>query len=311
MGQAVDAGETWKELHANSIVIDGTCPLGRKREYLDWYAQGGVTVSVVTVGGIWTHVNAGETLRALGGWLNYISERPNLRLIRTSEDIRIAKREKKLGILFHFQGTEPLEASVDLVDAYHALGVRMIQLTYNLKNRVGDGCEERTDCGLSRFGIDLIKRMNARRMVVDCSHTGYRTSMDAMEVSSAPVVISHANSKAVYDCPRNIPDDLIKACAATGGLVGIVGFPGFVDATMRPTLDAYIAHIDHVADLVGIDHVAISTDFYEGMERVTSPEEATRYYEQSVATGRWSAAGYPRHRIISRKAMAIREKCRT
>lgn len=280
-------------LHQASIVIDGTCPLARRPEFLDWYAQGGVTAAVVTVGGVWTHVNAGETVRGLGTWLNHIADRPHLRLIRSADDIDAAKQNGQLGIVFHFQGTEPFEASVDLVDAYQALGVRMVQLTYNLKNRVGDGCEERTDAGLSRFGVSLIERLNKRGVVVDCSHTGYRTSLDAMEVSQAPVVISHANAKAVYDCPRNIPDELIKACAKTGGIIGVVGFPGFVDATMRPSLDAYIAHIDHIAELVGIDHVAISADFYEGMERATTPEEARRYHQQSVATGRWSAAGYP------------------
>src|SRR5690606_25056644 len=120
--------------------IDGTCPLMRRFEYIDWYAQGGITAGAATVGGVWTHVNAGETLRGLGTWLHLFEERNDLRLIRTVEDVWDAKRNGQLGIIFHFQGTEPLEASVDLVDAYHALGVRMIQLTYNLKNRVGDGC---------------------------------------------------------------------------------------------------------------------------------------------------------------------------
>src|SRR5699024_1211482 len=105
-----------------------------------------------------------------------------------------------------------------------ALGVGIAQLAYNSRNRIGDGCAERSDCGLSRFGVRVIERMNAVRMIVDCAHTGFRTTMDAIEHSSAPVVISHANPYAVHASPRNVSDELLKAIAENGGTVGAVGF---------------------------------------------------------------------------------------
>lgn len=282
-----------ERLHADAIVIDGTCPLARAHRYLDWYKEGGVTAAVVTAGGVWSHVGAGETLKGLGSWLRLVRSRDDLLLAERASDIEAAKRDGRMALVLHFQGTEPFEETLDLVAAYEKLGVRMVQLTYNVRNRVGDGCEERTDSGLSRFGVDLVRRLNEHRIVVDCSHTGFRTSMEAFAVSSAPTVFSHANVRRVYDCPRNITDEQIKAAAATGGLVGINGFPYFVDATGRPTLDAYIAHIDYVATLVGIDHVAVSMDFYQGMAAAASTAEAERYHTQSVGSGRWSRESYP------------------
>ncbi|PII39399.1 hypothetical protein T190_05735 [Sinorhizobium meliloti CCBAU 01290] len=108
-------------------------------------------------------------------------------LIRRSTDILRAKQEGKTGIVFHFQGPGPVEDCVDLVDAYKALGVNVMQLAYNVKNRLGDGCEERTDAGLSRFGLQVIERMNAVGMIVDCSHTGVQTTMDAINIRKLPL----------------------------------------------------------------------------------------------------------------------------
>jgi membrane dipeptidase len=169
----------------------------------------------------------------------------------------------------------------------------MIQLTYNVKNRVGDGCEERTDAGLSRFGLDLIKRMNETRVVVDCSHTGYRTTMEAIEASTRPAVFSHANARAVHPSPRNIRDDQAKAAANSGGLVGVVGFPAFVSSDPKPSLDQLIAHLDHYAALIGIDHVALGIDYYESQHPFMSLEKATAFYDEWIASGRWSADSYP------------------
>jgi membrane dipeptidase len=193
----------------------------------------------------------------------------------------------------HFQGTDPIEDSLDLVDAYKELGVGIIQLSYNVKNRFGDGCEERTDAGLSRFGLKLIERMNRARVIVDCSHTGYRTTMDAIEASSAPVVFSHANPRAVHPSPRNILDDQIKAVAKTGGLVGAVGYPAFVSSAPRPSLEEFIAHIDYMVQLVGIDHVGLGIDYFVEMDPITPLAQAQASYEARLAAGIWSAKSYP------------------
>jgi membrane dipeptidase len=280
----------YRAVHDEAIVIDATCPLLQRRELVDWYIAGGVTVAAPTVGNA---APAGETVKGLGAWLRFIDSRPDLMLIRRAADIDEAKRSRRLGILFHFQGGDPFDSDLSLVEAYRELGVRMVQLTYNVKNRIGDGCEERTDAGLSKFGLQLVERLNANRIVVDCSHTGYRTTMEAIEASTRPVVFSHANARAVHPSPRNITDEQIRAVAATGGLVGINGFPGFVAATSRPTLDQFIDHIDYDVRLVGIDHVAIGIDYFTGQHGVASDDEAQRMYASWLASGLWSEASYP------------------
>jgi len=282
--------ENTRNLHEQLIVIDGTCPLLRRKDLVSLYFEGGITACAPTVGG---GVGATETFKNLGSWHRLIRTDSRLMLVRKASDIETAKRERKLGLVFHFQGTEPIETDLNLIEAYHEVGLRMVQLSYNVKNRVGDGCEERTDCGLSRFGMDLIRRLNESRVVVDCSHTGYRTTMEAIELSQAPVVFSHANPRAVHDSPRNIRDDQIKAIAATGGLIGINGFPAFVGPSNRPSLDEFINHIDYAVQLVGIDHVGVAMDYFEFMHPIASDEDAMRNYNASLAVGRWSSASYP------------------
>jgi membrane dipeptidase len=276
--------------YQDSIVIDAVCPLLHKPELTSWYKQGGVTACAPTIA---TSGAAGEALRTIGSWLRRVKTDPDLRLIRSADDILIAKRDAKLGIILHFQGTDPLEDDPDLVDAFAAAGIRMIQLTYNVKNRVGDGCAERTDSGLSIFGLRLIRRFNENGIVVDCSHTGRRTTLDAIEASSAPVVFSHANPLAVVDSPRNITDEQIKAIAKTGGLIGANGFPPFVAKSATPTMDQFIDHMAYVADLVGIDHVGLGIDYYHGVHPVSSDEEAAKLYASHLDEGRWNAETYP------------------
>src|SRR5690606_17424960 len=106
------------------------------------------------------------------------------------------------------------------------------------------GCEERTDAGLSRFGLRLVERLNQARIIVDCSHTGLRTSLEAVECSKAPVVLTHANPKTVHDSRRNASDELIAAIARSGGVIGVAGYPAFVAKSLQPSLDEFIAHID-------------------------------------------------------------------
>lgn len=277
-------------LHAASIVIDGACPLLRRREFVDWYIEGGVTACCATVG---STAPAEETLRNLGAWHRFIGARGDLALVHATGDIERAKADRRLGLIFHFQGADPIENDLDLVEAYRALGVRMVQLTYNKRNRVGDGCEEKSDGGLSSFGADLVRRLNENHMVVDCSHTGYRTTMDAIALSSLPTVFSHANAYALQPSPRNIRDDQIRAAAASGGLVGVNGFPAFLGREERATLERYIEHLDYMVQLAGIDHVALGVDYYEGMHPVADAAEAERFFRQQLAQKRWSEESYP------------------
>ena len=290
MNDLTDAGM----LHQDTIVIDSTCPLwhglvAEPPKYLDLCKAGGYTAVAPTIGGL---EGAAVTARALGVWLRVVRESDDLVLVRTAQDILDAKATGRIGIIFHFQGTEPLEDSLDLVDAYKAMGVGIIQLAYNTRNRFCDGSEEDGNAGLSKLGRRLIGRMNAARVIVDCSHTGERTSLEAIDACSSVTVFSHANVKAVHDCPRNITDTQVKAIAANRGVIGVLAYPPFVSAKERPDIDDYIDHIDHIANLVGVDHVGIAPDYFHWQHPFVSTEQAAAQRERRVKQGKWDPQYY-------------------
>ncbi len=278
------------DLHRDAIIIDATCPLVRQSAYVEWYREGGATAIAPTITGASGNARTGFAM--IGGWHRYVRERGDALIVYTTADIEQAKQTGKLGLILHCQGTALIEDELDLVDAYHAAGLRIVQLCYNRKNLVGDGASERTDAGLSHFGVALIERLNALGIIVDCAHTGHRTSLEAIESSTAPVIISHANARAVHDNRRNVADDLIRRIAASGGVVGTVGFPSFLAAQGQPSLDKFIDDIVYKAGLVGIDHVGIGIDYYEGQHPVEPLEAAQARYENRLATGQWRAEEY-------------------
>lgn len=280
-------------LHASALVIDATCPLARLPHYLDWWMEGGATAIAPTLA---STEGLDITLATVAQWLRLTREDPRLRLVRTADDIEQAKASEQLGIIFHFQGLEAFGNDLDLIDLFAAAGVRMVQLTYNTRNRAGSGCEVPDDDGLTAFGAALVDRLHALRLVVDCSHTGEQTSLDAIARTPAgrPVVISHANPRALRPgSTRAVSDDLIRAIAATGGLVGTVGFPAFVSDDPRPTLDAFIDHIVYIADLVGIQHTGLGIDYFTGQAGVADDAEAQRIYDDAISSGVWTRANYP------------------
>jgi len=281
---------TASALHESAIIIDAVCPLLRDPSHLDEYIRGGVTVIAPTVN---TTANAATALRAAGMWHRIIRERQDLMLVRSAADVRAAKAQGRTGVVLHFQGSDAIEDDIDLVDAWKAIGVGIIQLAYNTKNRIGTGCEEDADSGLSRFGRKVIARMNDCRVIIDCSHTGPRTTRDAIDCSTAPVVISHANPRAVHDSPRNIDDDLMRRIAANGGNVGVVGYPAFVSASARPTLDQFIDHVAYMCDLIGSDHVTLGIDYFEGQSPYMEDTRARAMYDALLHSGDWSEKSYP------------------
>lgn len=284
--------DTAKRIHEEAIVIDATCPLLQNgATHLDLYRQGGATAVAPTI-----RANTGtsaDAIQMFGYWNRLARERKDLVVVRTADDIVQAKKHGRIGVILHFQGTEVLDRGIDIIDAYQAMGLRVVQLTYNKRCHVGDGCEEPSDAGLSRYGRAVVRRLNETRIVVDCSHTGLRTSMDAIEHSTEPVILSHANSRVVRNVPRNVPDELYRAIAASGGVIGVVGFPNFVADARRPTLDHFIDHIEHIAGLVGIDHVGLGIDYYLGQHPFSSDEEARQLFQQRVQWGVWSPESYP------------------
>jgi membrane dipeptidase len=134
-------------------------------------------------------------------------------------------------------------------------------MVYNHANALGFGVHDPHDTGLTAFGYEVIAEMDRVGMIKDCSHTGYRTARDVMDASTVPVTFSHSNPLALRDHPRNIPDELIKACAGTGGVVGLSGVGLFLNDANDVGTEAFLRHVDYVSDLVGPAHVGIGTDY--------------------------------------------------
>jgi membrane dipeptidase len=180
--------------------------------------------------------------------------------VATLADLDAAITKGTIGLIYYLQNSTPLGDDLERLKDLHTRGVRIIQLTYNARNLVGDGCLERTNSGLSNFGIELVARMNDSRMLVDLSHCGEATTREGIAFSKRPVAITHAGCKRVFDHPRNKPDDVLKALADTGGVIGIFQINPYVGGRERNTLDDYLAHIDHAVKVAGEDHVGVGSD---------------------------------------------------
>lgn len=183
-----------------------------------------------------------------------IAERP--------QDVRAAKERGRKAIVLGAQDSLFIGTRLGRLDTFARLGLRYMQLTYNERNLVGDGCAEPTDAGLSRFGRELVKAMPQAGIVMDVTHAGPRTALEALKLATAPAIASHANPRALYENPRNLTDDVIRAIADTGGVVGCT-LPSpfnYAGGEELPTLDDFAAAIEYVIDMVGDDHVAIGSD---------------------------------------------------
>lgn len=250
------------ELHRKSLVIDGLniSRWGDADVYRHLH-EGGVTAINASLA-VWE--NTKPALQNIGRFYkDFETYRQWIRPVTRLADIHAAKFENRVGIIFGFQNSTPIEDDLNLVEVFYRLGVRVIQITYNDLNFVGAGCYERQDVGLSQFGVDLVKEMNRLGMVIDLSHVGYRTTMEAIEVSEAPVWFSHANPMALREHCRNKTDEQVKALVAKGGVVGANIFPPFLKRGYNATLDDVIEVIDHWVKVAGSDHVSIGLDFTE------------------------------------------------
>ena len=187
-------------------------------------------------------------------------ERDDILQVKETADIYTAKEQGKTGIILSFQNASPIENELDRLGLFLALGVRVIQLTYHETNLLGSGCWERTDGGLSNFGVDAVREMNRLGIVIDLSHVGPKTTMDAIEMSEQPVAITHANARSFCGHPRNKEEDALKLLAEKGGVVGATSFANFLPKGFDSTVEDFVDAIDDMVERVGIDHVAIGTD---------------------------------------------------
>jgi membrane dipeptidase len=215
---------------------------------------------VVTVNVGFGEMGIEEHLRMLAALRHWLKARPDeYVLIDTADDIETARASGRLAVGFDIEGANAIGDQLSLVQLYHDLGVRWMLLAYNRNNRVGGGCQD-DDGGLTPFGRDLIAELERVGMQLCLSHTGHRTAREALAVATRPVIFSHSNCAALHAHPRNIPDDLIRACAATGGVVGINGVGIFLGANDISS-QTYARHLDHVVQLVGPAHVSIALDY--------------------------------------------------
>jgi membrane dipeptidase len=201
-----------------------------------------------------------QTVDQIGFWDREVNKHPDaLVKVRAVADIKAAKSSGRLGLIYGFQDTLMLGDEIGRLDTFYELGVRIIQLTYNGRNLVGDGCLEPGNAGLSRLGKRLVERMNEMGVLVDLSHCGRRTTTEGIEVSKKPVAITHAGCAAVADLPRNKTDEQLRLLAEKGGVFGVYLMP-FLRTKGQPMAEDVIRHIDHAVNLCGEDHVGIGTD---------------------------------------------------
>lgn len=253
------------KLHNEAIVIDGlqTCQWSRSI-FEDMRAGGLTAVNVSSV--IWE--NFREGIGYVSEWKRFLRENDDLiRPVRTVADILAAKSENRTGIIIGWQNTSPLEDKLDYVEIFKDLGVGIMQLTYNTQNYSGAGYLEENDSGLTGFGREVLAEMNRVGVLCDLSHVGDKTTADVIARSKAPVCISHVLPRALRDVKRNKPDELFKACAEKGGIVGISLFAPGLAAGNDATVEDYLDAMAYVIDLVGEDHVGIGTDFSQDRPR--------------------------------------------
>ena len=202
-----------------------------------------------------------NTLLFVAGYNAIIASRPDLFVrIDSAEDLASVHGSARAGILIGLQTSSHFH-TLDDVNQFYWLGQRVSQLTYNSRNMIGNGATERVDGGISDFGVAIVERMNEIGMAVDVSHSGDRTTLDACEVSSRPVLFTHSNSRVLSGGhPRTKTDEAIRAMAATGGVMGMTGVRMFVKDREPTTIEDYIDHFDHVRDLVGVEHLGVGSD---------------------------------------------------
>ena len=278
--------------YERAFVIDGAGGFGRppgspdgslNALELEDARRSGLTAAVVTLApsGRFRFGAAGfeSAVKAVAHWERQIDLHPEtLARVRTFADLERARRERRVGVVYTFQETSPIGEDLDRIDLFHALGLRVVQLTHNKRNLVGDGCMEPGDAGLSDFGRAVVERLNARKVIVDVAHGGVRTVREAIAASKAPVLISHTGCRALSDLPRNTPDAELKAMADKGGVAGIIFWP-YLRKQGQPMAADLIRHIEHAVNVCGEDHVGLGTDAtVSAVDRTPEWEKQNREY---------------------------------
>jgi len=262
-----------QQIHDRALVWDthACFPLNPNAELgeLKRYKDSGVSFVSLNIG---MDMDSFEkVMQVLARFRAVIVEHPDEYILAsTVNDVRNAKESDRLAIAFDLEGSEPLLGNLNMISFYYDLGVRQMLLAYNKDNRASGGCLE-GNIGLTDFGREVIREMNRVGMMVDGSHMGARATLEAFEVSTKPVIFSHSNPKGLKEHARNISDEQIRACAQTGGVIGINGIGDFLNGTSS---GIFVENIEYVMNLVGPEHVGLGLDYVidkqELMEYLTS-----------------------------------------
>jgi membrane dipeptidase len=258
--------------YREAIVIDGLGGPGglstepdavlSEQELKDTH-DSGVTCAHITVGSVGTTAPDTafmNTVLGIAFWEREIDRKPDvLSRVRTVTDITKAKKARRTGLIYGVQDGVAFETDLSRLESLHALGLRVVQPTYNRRNLLGDGCLEPANAGLSRNGVTAIERMNELGILVDLSHCGRQTAADAIRVSKKPVAFTHTGCQALADHPRNRTDEELRAVAEKGGVSGIYFMP-YLSEGRQPTAADIVRHLEHMVQVAGEDHVSIGTD---------------------------------------------------
>jgi membrane dipeptidase len=263
-------------LHADALIWDqhGCLPLRPDEDAVDQlelYRRAGVDLVSINVG---MDVTAtADAFKVLAAFRRGLLARPDRYLIASGvDDVREAHRSGRLAVTFDLEGTEPLDGQLALLEAFHALGVRTVLIAYNLRNRAGGGCHDDPEVGLTRYGRDLVRELNELGMLVDATHCSLRTTFDLFELSSAPAVFSHSVPAGVKAHARNVSDAQMRACAATGGVVGVNGLGIFLGDNDAST-EALVRAVDYAVSVVGAEHVGLGLDYVFDQEELKTDLE--------------------------------------
>ncbi len=239
--------------------------------------EGGVDAVHVTIA---YHEDFREVVRNIGDWnLRFQRHADLIFMGRTGDDVRRARQTGRTAIFFGFQTPAPIEADIGLVEICHTLGAKFMQLTYNNQSLLATGCYESDDTGITRMGKQVIAEMNRVGLVIDMSHSAHRSTLEAIDLSQRPVAITHANPSAWHPAKRNKPDEVIKALAVRGGMLGFSLYPHHLKGGSDCTLDAFCEMAARTADLVGVDHIGIGSDLCQDQ-----PDSVVEW----MRVGRWS-----------------------
>ncbi len=239
--------------------------------------EGGVDAVHVTIA---YHENFRETVANIEQWNSFFERFPDLIFQgRTGADVRLARETGRTAIFYGFQNPSPIEDDIRLVEILHTLGARFMQLTYNNQSLLASGCYESNDTGITRMGREVIEEMNRAGLVVDMSHSAERSTLEAMEISSRPIVITHANPAFWEPALRNKSNAVLKGLGQSGGMLGFSMYPHHLKGKGECTLQSFCEMIARTAEIIGVDHIGLGSDLCQDQ-----PDSVVEW----MRAGRWT-----------------------